>query len=152
MGEKIIQKAVEILSLPERGEHWGGKYEVSPAVCSESFGDGLQFIYVTPLNTRPNYYVVRIDSGVIVDVSTDVMQYLMDEIYQALEEEFGRICDYHDSQSEDNECYDRHSGDNDYDFPVLSDDCGSIWSEAINLGKPNGIMELAWLKKQKSRS
>jgi len=50
---------------------WGRHYFITPRLVDWVHGDGLQLIYFTPLNTRPNYYVVRIDSKVSLDNSDE---------------------------------------------------------------------------------
>lgn len=42
---------------------WADKYRIKPCLIDEIDGDGLQVIYVEPIDTRPNYYVLRIDSN-----------------------------------------------------------------------------------------
>ena len=43
---------------------WGRRRFVTPRIVPFIWGDGKQWIYLSPINQRPNYYVVRIDSRV----------------------------------------------------------------------------------------
>jgi hypothetical protein len=46
---------------PRWVRHWGSLSLITPALVDEIFGDGDQLIYIQPLSTRPNYYVLRVD-------------------------------------------------------------------------------------------
>jgi hypothetical protein len=54
------------------------------------FGDGKQVISFTPWDTRPNYYVVRVDSfwGVENEDEPSVGDFT-DDLYTAVEDQFG---------------------------------------------------------------
>jgi hypothetical protein len=41
---------------------WGKTYRITPRVIEEVLGDGGQLIWLQPLNTRPNFYVLQVDS------------------------------------------------------------------------------------------
>lgn len=42
---------------------WGFTGAVTPVLIEHVFGDGGQVIAFTPLDSRPNYYVVRVDAA-----------------------------------------------------------------------------------------
>lgn len=70
---------------------WGRKYLVTPRLVSEIFGDGKKMIWLSGINTRPAYWVVRVDSSWNLD-NWDEPPTLCDHlegIYQAIENEFG---------------------------------------------------------------
>lgn len=46
---------------------WGQKTIVTPALVDEVHGDGLQIVYLSSIDTRPNYYILKIDSSIILD-------------------------------------------------------------------------------------
>lgn len=98
--------------------HWGSDYTVTPRLVSEVFGDGRQLIWLQPLNTRPNYYVVRIDSAwnrSNLAQEGDVLCDHLDEIYDAIDDEYGRA-----HKADEDECR---------DFPALDLDAGCAWGE-----------------------
>lgn len=89
-----------------------------PQVCSHVFGDGRALIEISPIMHRPMFYVVRIDSAWdcddygTADGSVSLRDHL-DEIYDALEDDFGR------SRDEDEENVDL--------WPAVDIDDGSCW-------------------------
>jgi len=102
---------------------WGDDYTITPRLVDRVFGDGKQLIQLEPLNTRPNYYIVRIDSSWNIDNDDDTDLFIdhLDEIYNAIEEQFGAKCQHTDP--DDCGC------DEDQGFPVLSADSGVGWDE-----------------------
>jgi hypothetical protein len=68
-------------------DFWGRRYRITPRLIDKIFGDGKQTIYLTPLNTRPNYYIVQIDSK--TDMDDDSWLDFLEEIQEEIEEEFG---------------------------------------------------------------
>lgn len=72
---------------PRRTEFWGITYEVKPALLKKTFGDGGRLVRVFPINERPHYWVVRVDSR-CTDLLDDDGE-LMDAIYEAIDEQFG---------------------------------------------------------------
>lgn len=70
---------------------WGQKHFVTPRLVTQVFGDGKKIIWLSGINTRPAYWVVRIDSKWSTsnwDSSPNPSDWLED-VYQAIEEEFG---------------------------------------------------------------
>lgn len=69
---------------------WGYERAVTPSLCAKVFGDGLQLLALQPLDTRPHYYVIRIDSAWALDGEEgDEFRAHLDEIKDALCEQFG---------------------------------------------------------------
>lgn len=97
---------------------WGRNCIITPRLVDWIHGDGLQVIYFMPLNTRPNYYVVRIDSK--IDLENDSLLDLLDDLYVAIGDQFGRS--YEEWEHENGRTYTRHNY-----WPALSADSGSCW-------------------------
>lgn len=73
---------------------WGKKHFVTPRLCFTVFGDGRKLIFLTPMSTRPNWYVIRIDSKWSLDNHESDDELLpprdwTDDVIDALEEQFG---------------------------------------------------------------
>jgi hypothetical protein len=101
---------------------WGQKYFITPRLVDEAFGDGQTLIHLTPLNTRPNYYVVRVDSrwGESAEGLNDEFRDTLDDIYESIEDQYGRAI-WWDEEDEDED--DREQ------FPAFDDECGTCWGE-----------------------
>lgn len=69
---------------------WGKEYQVKPAVADSFLGDGRALLRFTPLNTRPDYYLIRVDSSWGKGEGWDAYEHL-DEVIEALEEDFSEI-------------------------------------------------------------
>lgn len=100
-----------MIEKPHKCVFWGANYTITPRLLDKVFGDGKQLCCITPLATRPNYFVVRVDSGAEFDVHD-----ILDDIADAAEEEYG----HYDSESDDE--YDRT-------FPVVDWGMGACWGE-----------------------
>jgi len=61
--EKIIQKVIRKECKRRLSSLWGQKCWIEPAYVDTGRGDRKQLVWVQPIDTRPDYYVVRIDSG-----------------------------------------------------------------------------------------
>lgn len=74
--------------LPRRKRTlWTQPYMVRPAYVKAKFGNGKRLIGLMPIMHRPNYYLVWIDSS--WDIDGDVLRDKLDDIWQAIAEEFG---------------------------------------------------------------
>ena len=98
--------------------HWGKDYIITPVLLDKVFGDGKQTIELSPMNTRPDYYVARIDSSVDISDNDDTINYL--ELEDGVIDNIQSV-------------YGVGSGDGD-PFPALDLDCGYGWclSEEVN--------------------
>lgn len=78
--------------MTKKEKLWGKKKLVQPAFCAKRLGDGKQLIGISPLNDRPNYYLLYGDSSWVVNnqLIDDFMALHIDEIIGTLEEEFGK--------------------------------------------------------------
>lgn len=94
--EQLNKEAERFIKQETRRRYtkfWGQKQIIEPQLVSEIFGDGKQIIHVTPIDTRPNYYVVRIDSKTNLD-DHDFYTEFIENILTSIEEEFGCVDDY----------------------------------------------------------
>ena len=79
---------------------WGDDYEIEPEIIENVQGDGLQAVYLQPLDTRPNFYVLRIDSSIDIDndnllfEGTDNEIDICEMLLQMVEAEHDTIEDY----------------------------------------------------------
>lgn len=100
---------------------WGSEYTITPLLVDEVFGDGQLLMGIQPLNTRPNYYVVRVDSRWSEECGSDKWFDLLDEqIYDAIADQFGA------SDDEDDDGHAVHEG-----WPALDLDAGCSWFEYV---------------------
>lgn len=117
--QKLLKAAVEVETV---GFLWGQRYTFVPALCSKIFGDGRALLALTTINSRPRYYVVRIDSRWEIDEASapegaESVRDHLDEIYDALEEDFGRAV-YEDDEEVDEEPR---------EWPAFDDRSGTTW-------------------------
>lgn len=80
----------KVIERRQRATLWGKVYYVTPRLVTEVFGDGRQLIWLAPLATRPNWYVVRIDSRWKLSnhETGDLLHDHLDDIYNSIEAEF----------------------------------------------------------------
>ena len=89
--------------------------DFTPRVCDKIFGDGRALLRLTTINSRPRFYVIRIDSAWKVDDSgapdggPDIWDQL-EEIYEALEEQFGRVREIEDDEINGWPTFDHETG------------------------------------------
>ena len=88
----------------ETVKFWGKEHVIEPELIDKKFGDGKQCIYIEPLNTRPDFYIVYIDSKIDIDDNESVIEYLECE---------GSVFDHIESEYGMSDC-----------FPSLDIDCG----------------------------
>lgn len=65
-------------------EHWAQRCRIKPRLVTRVFGDGRRLLRLYPIMFRPNHFVVRVDSKLDDGHAHD----WLDEIYEAIEEEF----------------------------------------------------------------
>lgn len=122
----------EVFEVEFIGTLWtdGDCGPMTPYVCKCSFGDGLKLIKIFTINQRPNYHVVRVDSG--WDESnwsdSDNVGEHIDDILTAIEEECGPARPFCETcESEYCECEGEYSARD--AFPALDDENGCSWAE-----------------------
>lgn len=105
---------------------------VTPRLVDWIHGDGLQVIAFYAMNTRPNYYVARIDSKLSLDNSGDhpFCDEVLDDLYIEIEDQFGRA--HYEYEADNGRTYRVHDP-----FPALSDDSGSCWDHMCDLKQPD---------------
>lgn len=118
---------------------WGRMHWISPRLVREVFGDGRTLLEIQPLNTRPDFYVIRVDSSVgkreLFDCTVDGTEDgedLAEAILCAIEDEYGHRdeCDCRCKACDDQRCEDcrnqkRH--DRGQPWPALNADSGYSW-------------------------
>jgi hypothetical protein len=106
-----------IIEVPTVVTMWGQEQTIVPAFVREHMGDGLQWIWLSPLLQRPNYWVLRIDSGWDEDnffcEGTDESTEHLEDVYEAIAGEYG--CSEEERYSEEGSS-----------FPYVQID-GAIW-------------------------
>lgn len=94
----ISKKELRLRTVIERRQVatlWGQKHFITPRLLSQVLGDGKKTIWMSGINTRPAFWVVRIDSKWCLDNCehrSDTLQNpreWLEAVYQAIEEEFG---------------------------------------------------------------
>lgn len=119
MTDKELRTRIE---RRRRVTFWGERYFITPRLVDQIFGDGGKMIGIAPLSTRPDYYVVRVDSKWDLDnfctTSSTVAEHT-DEILDAIEDQFGR------SRYDDDPPQRKHGRP----FPALDEECGVKWFE-----------------------
>ncbi len=125
LAERETQRLRKLIERPERVQFWGSWYTVTPRLISRIFGDGKLLMCVSPLATRPNRFVVRVDSSTPDPrdpfPATGQVS-LLEDIMCAAEEEYG---DYNDEDITDEERM----------FPIVD------WGVGCSWGKPFPIYE-----------
>jgi hypothetical protein len=96
-GEAIHEALRAVICVPKESYLWTPAHMVSftPALASTVYGDGRALIGLTTINSRPRYYVIRIDGSIEIgsdmtapDDTPEIWD-LLDEIKDDLEDEFG---------------------------------------------------------------
>lgn len=102
---------------------WGQKHMIKPVFIEQALGNGDKLVAITPLNTRPNYYLIRVDSSWSTRNSdTPAICEHLEEICEAIEDENGR----------------KYETDDDYKeimmpWPALDDEVGMSWCDSMDL-------------------
>lgn len=119
------------IEVPTLGYLWGQRVGwFVPRLLNRVYGDGRKLMAVCPLDGRPRYIVVRVDSNTesLTDATAGGESCLIDDIYSAAEEQWGYChCE---------EC-DRDQPER-LPFPVAHWGDGSSWSEISWPRPPRG--------------
>lgn len=101
---------------PQKTKWWGSTYEFQPALIEKIYGDGKLLMQLFPINERPRYWVVRVDSRhASGEADEDAFFDMLEDIYDKIDEQFG-------TPSEE----DLGIGDERPYFPMF-DSQGSVW-------------------------
>jgi hypothetical protein len=127
--DRATKRLRALIERAERCTFWGRPYTITPRLIARVFGDGLHLLCITPLATRPNYFVVRVDSSTIdpgdpFPESSEVS--LLEDIMCAAEEEYGT---FGDDEERDEDGWESRP------FPVTDWGIGCTW------GKPFPVAE-----------
>jgi hypothetical protein len=100
--ERHMSQVTETVSCETLRQHiaqeqevifWGQGYRITPLLINAVLGDGKKLVGIQPLNTRPNYYVIRVESG--WDLSNwgdgDLFVHHLEDVYEAIEDQFSEI-------------------------------------------------------------
>jgi len=120
---KITDKQKAHLTRRQWARLWGQKHMIKPVFIEEAFGNGEKLLAVTPLNTRPNYYLIRVDSS-WSDSNYDKVCVgdHIEEICEAIEDVVGPK--YSENDQGEEECF---------GWPSLDDECGVAWCDSMDL-------------------
>jgi hypothetical protein len=113
---EISDAQKEILNTPYKTHFWGQECTCEPVLIDAVLGDGMMLLSFTPLNTRPNYYLIRIDSSWLH--CDDGLYDYLDDIYEAIEDQVGPAKFEGDDGEEEQA-----------EWPALDDENGSCWAE-----------------------
>ncbi len=155
--EEEIAKIMAYYARERETELWGDKMMMKPEIISETQGDALQAVYLCPLDTRPNYYVLRIDSSIDIENVEYVNEGTKDEInisemlLQMVESEHDSIESYEEIEVNGETMYQYNEDEEpktwaEVDFPTLHWSGGS-WgamcdvSHILNVETINEITE-----------
>ncbi len=120
---KISKKTIAYLTRRRWAYLWGQKSMIEPVFIPQALGNGDKLLAVTPLNTRPNYYLIRVDSS-WSDFNTDepCVGDHIDEICDVIEDYVGPK---HFEDDDGNEVSEP--------WPYLDDECGVSWCDSMDL-------------------
>lgn len=122
MSLKISKKVTAHITRRQWARLWGQKHMIEPVLIEGHLGDGMKLVAITPINTRPNYYLIRVDSTwSVYNRDTPSICEHIDEIYDAIEDEVGPA----DQTDDDNN--EIHVG-----WPAM-DGSGCSWCDAMDL-------------------
>jgi len=131
-----IEEYVKEMCKTYKCNFWGQEHDVTPAFVGEIFGDGLQVIHITPIDTRPDWYLLRIDSK--TNVTDD--SFNIEPLLEAIEEEYDTVdryeCDWVGEEWLGKYLYPDDDEDEKWvsvDFPMLSWS-GGMWGTLKNFG------------------
>jgi hypothetical protein len=87
---KITSKKLKKLTKPYYTRFWGQKRLARAVFIETALGDGNKLIALSPLSSRPNYYLIRVDSSWSIDNDDPIcICDHIDEIYDAVDAELG---------------------------------------------------------------
>lgn len=65
---------------------WGASYSITPLAADGHLGDGRRLLRFAPLNTRPDYYLVRVDSAWDGEAIHDHIDDIIDALIECFSE------------------------------------------------------------------
>lgn len=148
MEDKSMEECIAHETRKRKTVFWADEYEIEPVISETILGDGLQLAYISTIDQRPHYWLIRIDSK--TDLSSD--DFNIEDLLEILEDEFGR----HPGCAIDKEDFDQHKMDKTEGFGCLEDyddyeeyesACeypavwwgGGFWGTVVNFGNVSEI-------------
>lgn len=131
---EISQQLRERWTRKQTASLWGQPHEIEPYLVEKHFGDGMQLVAITPLNTRPSYYLVLVDSKWWMDSfhyyrhgeddrnPEDHIAEHIDDICEGIEDEVGPKW-FEDDDGKEVEA----------EWPALDDSAGVAWCYAMDM-------------------
>lgn len=120
-----IESLIKTEMTPKTVTHWGqNHYNHVPVLIDNVHGDGQCLICIVPLATRPDYYIIRVDSSVKQMIDDDD-----DEITALIETKLCRMIRAEHGSYDDHEDY--YEKDIMEPFPALNNSCGYGWEEIV---------------------
>ena len=114
--ENLIKKEM----TPKTVTLWGQKqHNHTPVLIDAIHGDGKCLIFIVPIATRPDYYILRVDSSVrkLIKEDGDEIRDCVEELYHTIESECGK----YEEDDDGEEILEP--------FPALNLTCGCGWGE-----------------------
>ncbi len=124
--EEIAMNKIDALikkeMTPKTIRHWGSEiHNHVPVLINKIHGDGQCLLAIVPLNTRPDYYIMRINSScrqMVADDGDEIRNLLDEKLLDIIEDQCGS------HNWEDDEGNIQHDP-----FPTLDLDSGCCWEE-----------------------
>jgi hypothetical protein len=148
------EKLRSLIEVEREVTFWEQKYRITPLLVDAVLGDGKKLVGLQPLDTRPDYYVIRVDSGWSMS-NFDFGELFCDhleEVYEAITNQFWErerereALIYEDGvppEEADLANYEEKLG-----WPCLSLSCGVEWWE---MQWPNPEEEERWRRKREEQ-
>lgn len=76
------------IEQPESVHHWGQECTITPKLVERVLGDGQRLMYITPIMTRPNYFVIRVDSKWDNEYRDTANEEWLEDICDAIDQEY----------------------------------------------------------------
>ena|ERR1700722_7896139 len=121
---KIDPKTIAWLERRQAAYLWGQKHFIKPVFIRTALGEGDLLLAVTPLNTRPNYYLIRVDASWLKKDDTETIYDHLDEIEETIEDQVGSR-DYEDDDGNERLA----------EWPALNIHAGVSWCPSNDLLK-----------------
>jgi hypothetical protein len=126
-----------IIEKPYITRWWGQDHRCEPKFVEKKLGNGKMLLGVQPLNTRPNYYVIRVSDKWRGKMSGhDWFNYVEEVIYEAIIDEYSEKERERETLAEDLRAAgimpdgsntDLHGNEDRLGWPVMSLDSGCAW-------------------------
>lgn len=118
---KISKAAIKRMTRRQWARLWGQKHMIEPVFIERHLGAGDFLMGLSPLNTRPNYYLIRIDARWWNNEGQNPEEFYdrLDDIYEAIEEECG-CRDFEDDDGNEQLA----------EWPALNLNAGCSWWDA----------------------